>query len=79
MSSTPSGSSRSRERLIVGPFDTEAPARTAGLGGAGIADEEQLGVEIEQPERQRALEIGDNQGAPAILKALYNAFEAVRR
>ena len=64
---------------IIGPFDTEALARTAGLGGAGIADEEQLGVEIEQAERQRALEMGDDQGAPVILKALYNAFEAVRR
>ena len=39
-----------RRREDVGPLEAEAPARPAGLGGARVADEEQLGVDVQAPD-----------------------------
>ncbi len=52
------------------PFDPDAPARPAGLGRAGVADEEQLRVEAEIPQGNRGLEPANADGAHADLRTL---------
>ena len=41
-------------RVVVGELDAVAVARAAGFGRAGVADEDQLGVEAQRPQRQRS-------------------------
>ena len=43
-------------RVGARPLEADAPARTAGLGRARVADEEQLRGDVESPERERAVE-----------------------
>ena len=59
-----------RRRVVVVPLDAAAPARAARLGVAGVADEDQLGAELQVPERERALQAGHDLGAHAELAAL---------
>ena len=40
---------------VIRPFETHAPARTAGFGDARVAHEEQFGVEAQVPQRDRRL------------------------
>jgi hypothetical protein len=54
---------------VIGPLHADATARTARLGGAGIADEQQLGIIIENEQRDRSLEIGNDLAAHADLGA----------
>ena len=37
----------------VGPFDPDARLGRLGFGGAGIADKQQFGIEIQHEERER--------------------------
>src|SRR5689334_8349809 len=45
-------------------------ARASRLGGAGVADEDQLRVEAQRPEREAALQMRDAHGAHTDLGAL---------
>src|ERR1700712_828733 len=53
--------------VLIGPFDADATAGPARLGGAGIADEQQFRVEIQNEYRQRTGEAFDCPGANADL------------
>ena len=56
--------------VVRGPLDAAAPAGTARLGGAGVADEDELGVELELEQRDRGVEALDRRGAHAEVDAL---------
>src|SRR5262245_17725782 len=51
-------------RVVVGELDATAAARAARLGGTRVADEHQLGVDVELPERERALHASGGVLAP---------------
>lgn len=55
------------EGVIIGPLEPEAAAGAAGLGGAGISEEEQFAVDVENPKGQGALETVDPGGSEADL------------
>ena len=55
---------------MVVPFDAVAIARAARFGLAGVADEEQLRVQFERPQGERALQPGDDLGARSELETL---------
>ncbi len=59
---------RRRDPVVV-PFDAAPAAGPARLGLAGVADEDQLGAELELPEGERALQTRDDLGAQAQLAA----------
>src|SRR5882672_469223 len=42
--------------VIIGPFDTVAAARSAGLGGARVSNEYQFGINIQPPKGDGALQ-----------------------
>jgi hypothetical protein len=52
----------------VVPLDAAALAAAAGLGGAGVADIDQFGIEVELPQRQRALQARQRLGAQSQLQ-----------
>src|SRR4051794_33631103 len=52
-----------RRLVLVGPLDADAAAGPARLGGAGIADEQKFGVEIEYKDRDRTGQTFDRLGA----------------
>ncbi|KIT81886.1 hypothetical protein QT20_00065, partial [Staphylococcus aureus] len=56
--------------VLVGPLDADAPARPARLGGAGVADEQQFGIEVEHEHGKRRGQPVDRLGADAELGAL---------
>ena len=57
------------EARVVGPLQADTTARTSRFGRAGIADEEQFGIETEIPERDRRLESAHADGAQADFRA----------
>src|SRR5260221_13731974 len=63
------GGELARYTHSVGPLDSLATAGIARLRGAGIAGEHQLRIELEPPQRERALPAGQPRGTHAELGA----------
>ena len=59
-----------RQPGVVGPLETDAAAGPAGFGRPRVADEQQLGVETEIPQRDGRLQPANANGAQADLGAL---------